>query len=92
MKFFFIVLSISCYIISQTTINARPTGVRKISWFLPTNGNYLGDFYREKFDLKRQAGWGKRHDESMENEYDDLQPYHSYASQDNLIHSWLDDT
>ncbi len=48
-------LSICCYIISQTTIDARTTALRKMYWPLPPNGDYHG----QKFDQRRQAGMFK---------------------------------
>jgi hypothetical protein len=88
MKFFFIMLSICCYIISQTTIDARTTALRKMYWPLPPNGDYHG----QKFDQRRQAGWGKRHDALIDDEYDDLPLYHPFVSQDNSARTWFDDT
>ena len=52
MQFFMIFLSICCYILSQTTIDARTTGLRKPYWSLSTNGDYQGDLNHQK----RQAG------------------------------------
>jgi hypothetical protein len=56
MKFFLIVLTICYYILTQSTIHARTTGLRKTYWAIPTNGDYQGDLYRAKSDQKRQAG------------------------------------
>lgn len=56
MKFFFIILIICFYIISQTPIDARATGLGKDYWPLSTNGDYQGDLLHQKFERKRQAG------------------------------------
>lgn len=56
MKFFLIVLTIFYYILTQSTIHARTTGLRKTFWSLPTNGDYQGDLYHLKSDQRRQAG------------------------------------
>lgn len=105
MKILFIVLIISCYILSQTIIHGRTTGLRKIYWSLPTNNNYQPF----KYDPRRQAGkdfnilllffiislnsgWGKRHDVLIEDDYNELPSNHPYSSHDNTIHNWFDDT
>ncbi len=56
MKFFLVILSICCYIISQTTIHARTTGLRKAYWSPRINGDYQGDFHHQKSNRRRQAG------------------------------------
>lgn len=110
MKFFFVILSICCYIISQTTIDARTPALRKPFWSLIPNSDYQWDIHRQKSYRTRQAGmlkalitiffslilkilgWGKRRDILTDDEYDELPPYHPFASQDNAARTWFDDT
>ncbi|CAF0907379.1 unnamed protein product [Adineta steineri] len=90
MKFFHVILIICCYIISQTITEARVTGPSKNYWPLPVNGDYPGDSYHQKFESKRQAGWGKRRDLASEDDDSELPPYHPYAAFHNSGRTWFD--
>ena len=56
MKFFSVMLIICCYILSQTTVDARATGLNKSYWPLSITGDYQGDLLHQKFESRRQAG------------------------------------
>lgn len=86
MKFFVIVLSLFCYLLGQTTTDARATGLRKAFFTLPNHNDYQGDSYQFKNERRRQAGWGKRGDAVIDDESDDPYVFH-----DNLAHAWFED-
>ena len=57
MKFFFILLIVCVYLISQATVDGRTTSLRKHFWPQSANGHYQGDNYQHRFELRRrQAG------------------------------------
>ncbi|CAF0830575.1 unnamed protein product [Adineta ricciae] len=90
MKFFSIFCIIYCYIISQTHIDARATGLSKSYWPLSTNGDYQDDVLHQKFESKRQAGWGKRRDLMTDYDDTDFPPYHPFASLRHSARTWFD--
>lgn len=88
MKFFFIILVICFYLISQTSVNGRATGLRKAFWPMVATGRFLGETVRPAYEIhRRQAGWGKRAELVTDDDADELQSDQYFGS----ARSWFDE-
>ena len=57
MQFFWIVLSVLCYLLGQTAVvDARAIGLQKSAFTFPNHNDYQEDSYQLKTERKRQAG------------------------------------